>query len=61
MTSGGTADNVERRQDVTRRRMAEFQCTFCPPHRGENEGVHGKRHGVWRKRKFIKSKRKEVK
>ena len=61
MTSGGNTDNVEHRHSVIKRRMEEFQCTYCPPHGGENEGIHGKRHGVWRNRKFIKSKRKEVK
>lgn len=62
MVFGGNTDNVKNRQRVLKERLDDGQCTFCPPHQGENYGYHGRvdrRHvgdGV-----FVPSKSKDRK
>ena len=61
MTSGGNADNREYRLRLNRERANEGQCTYCPPHRGEN-GARCKNKHAWVKRLgWINRKDKEKK
>lgn len=62
MIWGGNADNVENRERVRRDILADFRCTHCHPHRGENWGAYGARpHGRWVDSTFVPSKPKESK
>lgn len=58
MTGGGNTDNRINRQRVLKHRHDDGQCTYCPPHRGENQNNHDGRfiNGV-----FVKSKDKDRK
>lgn len=49
MVSGGNADNVEYRLDVYKRRLEDWQCLFCKPHRMENRRRWA-RHGMQKNR-----------
>jgi hypothetical protein len=61
MQSGVSADGAETRRLRIKDRMEEFQCTYCPPHRGENSRVHGKKNTRWVNGVRIKRKNKEQK
>lgn len=55
MASGNGYDAWLQRKMVNKVFSDDFKCTFCPPHRGENER---RRDGKWRNGKFVPSKDK---